>query len=118
MKTLGYLLAIIITLGGISHFLTPEMFFPFIPNFLPLEMVNYTSGLVEIIVGLSYFIPSYRNISSLAILILMIAFLPLHVIDIFVEYPAIGSKTAAYIRLPMQFLLIFWAWKVFTYSRQ
>jgi uncharacterized membrane protein len=41
----------------------------------------------------------------------MIAFLPLHIIDVFLDNPAIGSKTLAYIRLPLQFVLIFWAWK-------
>jgi uncharacterized membrane protein len=117
MKILGYILAIIITLGGFSHFLTPEMFLPFIPDFLPSKFVNYASGLVEILVGLGYFISSYRKLSALAMLILMIAFLPLHVIDVFIENPAIGSKTVAYIRLPIQFLLIYWAWKVFKFNK-
>lgn len=112
MKTLGYILAIIITLGGISHFLSPEMFLPFIPDFLPAEIVNYLSGLVEIVVGMCYFIPSYRKLSALAMLILMLAFLPLHIIDVFLDNPAIGSKNLAYIRLPLQFVLIYWAWKV------
>lgn len=116
MKVLGYILAIILVFGGVSHFLMPEMFMPFIPEFLPAELVNYASGLIEILVGLCYFIPSYRNLSSLAILILMIAFLPLHVIDVFLDNPAIGSKTIAYIRLPFQFVLIFWAWKVNRYA--
>lgn len=118
MKTLGFLLAIIITLGGISHFLSPEMFLPFIPDFLPAEIVNYLSGVVEIVVGMCYFIPSFRKLSALAMLILMIAFLPLHVIDVFVENPAIGSKPAAYIRLPMQFLLIYWAWMVHKFNKK
>jgi uncharacterized membrane protein len=118
MKVLGYILAIIILLGGVSHFLMPEMFMPFIPEFLPAELVNYVSGLVEIIVGFCYFIPSYRNLSSLAIFVLMIVFLPLHVIDVFIENPAIGSKTAAYIRLPIQFLLIYLAWKVFKFNKK
>ena len=117
MKILGYILAIIIALGGVSHFLTPEMFLPFIPDFLPAEFVNYASGFVEIMVGLGYFIPSYRKLSALSMLILMVAFLPLHVIDVFIENPAIGSKTVAYIRLPIQFLLIYWAWMVFKFNK-
>lgn len=117
MKVFGYILAVIIMLGGVSHFLTPEMFFPFIPEFLPAEFVNYASGLVEILVGLCYFIPSFRKFSALSMLILMIAFLPLHVIDVFVENPAIGSKTVAYFRLPIQFLLIYLAFKVFKFNQ-
>jgi hypothetical protein len=30
----------------------------------------------------------------------------LHVMDVFMDEPAIGSKAAAYVRLPIQFVLI------------
>jgi hypothetical protein len=40
----------------------------------------------------------------------MILFLPLHVIDVFRGDPAVGSHQAALIRLPVQFVFIFWAW--------
>jgi uncharacterized membrane protein len=50
--------------------------------------------------------------------LLMIAFLPLHIVDVFKDNPAIGSTTLAYIRLPIQFILIYWAWKVKGYYEQ
>jgi len=43
---------------------------------------------------------------------MMLVFLPLHIIDIFKENPAIGSHQAAIIRLPVQFLFIAWAWYI------
>ena len=40
----------------------------------------------------------------------MLLLLPLHIIDLFRDKPVIGSMTAAIIRIPIQFLLIFLAW--------
>jgi uncharacterized membrane protein len=95
-----------------GHLLHPQRYFPFIPDFLPKEIVNYLSGLLEIVVGIGVFIPRFKNISTFTILLMMIAFLPLHIIDVFKEHPAIGSHTIALIRLPLQFLLIYWAWYI------
>jgi uncharacterized membrane protein len=96
--------------GGVNHFLKPAMYSPFIPDFLPKELVNYLTGVVEIAVGLCVFVPKLRSVGTLGILILMVAFLPLHIIDVFKDSPAVGTHQAALIRLPFQFLFIAWAW--------
>lgn len=96
--------------AGVMHFARPAMYEAFIPDFLPRDLVNYGSGLLEIALGIGTFIPRFRRSAALGILVLMIAFLPLHVMDVFKENPAIGSHQAALIRLPIQFVLIAWAW--------
>ena len=58
------------------------------------------------------FFKKYETIGAWGILILMLLFLPIHIWDVFSDTPAIGSHNAALIRLPVQFLLIFIAWKV------
>jgi uncharacterized membrane protein len=107
---LTFLFGAFMVFGGINHFLKPTMYFPFFPNFLPKEILNYLAGVVEILVGIGVFIPQYRSQATLGILILMVVFLPLHIIDVFKDNPAIGSHKAALIRLPIQFLFIAWAW--------
>lgn len=107
---LTYLFGAFLIVAGIGHFLHPQTYFAFIPDFLPKDVVNYLSGLLEILVGIVVFIPRFKNISTFTILLMMVAFLPLHIIDVFKEHPAIGSHTIAIIRLPLQFLLIYWAW--------
>jgi uncharacterized membrane protein len=97
-------------LGGVVHFINPTMYDPFIPDALPKLAVNYAGGVVEIGLGLGVFVAALRKWALLGILLLMWAFLPLHVLDIFKEVPAVGSHLAAYIRLPLQFVLIYWAW--------
>ncbi len=101
---------IFMILGGVAHFLNPEYYNEFIPDFLSEVVVNYASGLLEVALGVGCFLPAYRSKATLGILILMIAFLPLHVWDVFKESPAMGSHTAALIRLPLQVVLILWAW--------
>lgn len=93
--------------GGINHFLKPEMYYPFIPDFLPQSFINLASGALEIILGIGAFIPQTRSKATMGIFILMILFLPLHIWDVFREHPAIGSHQAAIIRVPVQFLFIF-----------
>lgn len=105
-------------LGGIFHFLTPEMYQPFIPDYLPKDPMIYGSGAVEIAVGIGVFFSRVRSIATLGILLLMLAFLPLHIWDVFREDPAIGSGALARIRLPIQLILILWAWYIHKNSRQ
>jgi uncharacterized membrane protein len=109
-KILTFLLGAFMIYAGYSHFANPDMYSPFIPNFLPEGIVNYGAGVVEIILGIGTFIPAYRKQALFGILLLMLIFLPLHIIDVFAENPAIGSHKAAYVRLPVQFVFILWAW--------
>jgi uncharacterized membrane protein len=109
---LTYLFGLFMIYGGVNHFLKPEIYLPFVPSFLPASFINQASGVAEIIVGLMVFLPKYRSIGTLGILVLMLLFLPLHIIDVFSDIPAIGSHKAALIRLPVQFLFIAWAWYI------
>ena len=107
---LTFLLGIFIVLGGVGHFVTPAIYIGFIPDFLPQTFILYASGIVEIFIGICVFIPHLRSTGTMGILVLMLVFLPLHVADIFKEHPAIGSHQLALIRLPLQCILIAWAW--------
>lgn len=110
---LAFLFGALIIFAGVSHFLKPAMFLPFIPDFLPQAAINYLAGIAEIAVGVGVFIPRFRSLALLGILVMMVLFLPLHIIDVFKENPAIGSHQAAVVRLPIQFVLIAWAWFVY-----
>lgn len=112
-NVLKYILALFLIYGGVQHFLKAEFYIPFVPSFLPAKMfVIYASGILEILFGVLLLIPKYAHYGALGILALMIAFLPIHVSDVFSDTPAIGSSKAAYIRLPIQFLLIWISWKL------
>ena len=97
---------------GIDHFNRPEWYIAIIPPYLlkyGLTLV-YLSGWVEIILGMSILIPSYRKLASYGIIILLIAVYPANIYLAFNEEPQllinISSFAASWIRLPIQFLLI------------
>lgn len=112
-KILTYLLAVFFIYAGVQHFIKPEFYEPFVPYFLPYEaFFVYASGVLELLFGILLFVPKYAKIGATGILLLLIAFLPVHILDIFAETPAIGTKNAAYIRLAVQFVFIAWAYGV------
>jgi uncharacterized membrane protein len=116
-KVSAIVFGLLMITAGSMHFIMPHIYDPFMSDFLPKLAVNYATGVIEILVGIGMFVPSTRSICSLAILCLMVAFLPLHIADVFRENPAIGNHTAAYIRLPIQFLLVFLAFRLWKLHR-
>jgi uncharacterized membrane protein len=107
---LTFLFGLFMIYGGVNHFIKPEMYVAFIPDFLPNQFTNYLFGVLEIVCGVGVFIPPFRGWATLGILAMMLIFLPLHVWDVFREKPAIGKHEWALVRLPFQFLFIAWAW--------
>ncbi len=107
------LFAIFMIMGGVQHFLKPDFYLPFVPDFLPLKIeVIYLSGLIEIALGIFLLVKKYTRMAALGIFLLMILFLPIHIWDVFSNTPAIGTHKAALIRLPVQFLFMAIAWKI------
>jgi uncharacterized membrane protein len=116
---LKIVLALFMVYAGVQHFINPTTFQPFVPNFLPFKlMIVYFSGLLEIALGVLLFLPKYSRWGATGIIWLMIVFLPIHIWDIFIDEPAIGSHKAAMIRLPIQFILIGIAWAIRKYATQ
>ena len=111
--TLKVVLAVFLIFGGVQHFISANNYIPFVPSFLPFTMaIIYLSGLFEVLFGVALFFKKLEILGAWGILILMLLFLPIHIWDVISNNPAIGSHNAALIRLPIQFLLIFIAWKV------
>ncbi|MFK8055190.1 MAG: hypothetical protein AB8F78_03625 [Saprospiraceae bacterium] len=109
-KIIGIIFALMMILSSIGHFVSPEMYFPMIPDFLPQAAVNIVAGLAELILGIGVFIHAYRTRALSGIFLLMIIFLPVHIWDAMKEVPAIGSKTMGYVRIGIQFVLIYLPW--------
>ena len=95
------------------HFIKPAFFKHFIPNGFPKLTVNYIVGVIEFGLGLGLLFPEAVSYSAYGIFILLILFLPIHVWDATKKRPAIGSKIFAYIRIPLQFLLMYGAYLIY-----
>jgi uncharacterized membrane protein len=101
------------TAAGLAHFFLTRKYLPIVPRFLPQRMaIVVISGIVELAVGIGLFFPPVRKEAAFVVLVLMLGFLPLHAWDLFRSRPAIGPHWVAVIRFALQFLLIYWAWRV------
>ncbi len=114
---LRYLLAIFMIYAGIQHFVKPDFYIPFVPSFLPFtKFFILSSGVVEILLGAMLLLKGkFARYGAFGIFLLMLVFLPIHVKDVFVDNPAIGTHKLALIRLPFQFVFIGWAWVVYRF---
>lgn len=98
------------------HLIKPKTFKYFTPPFLPLKATNYVAGIVEFTLGLCLLFSQTTKLASAGIFILMIIFLPIHIWDVTKVRPAIGPKTIAIIRIPLQFLLMYLAYLIYMNS--
>ena len=108
MFALIYVFAAILVLAGLYHFVNPQFYYPFMPDWFPKSLANSAGGIAEIIIGIGLLIPATRQLALYAAAALMLVFLPLHVIDLARTRPLIGSKVIAIFRLLLQFVLIAW----------
>ncbi len=120
INILRYLLAIFMVYGGIQHFIKPDFYVPFVPSFLPFTtFIIFSSGVLEILLGLMLVLKGkFAQYGALGIFLLMLVFLPIHIRDVFVQNPAIGTHQMALIRLPFQFVFIAWSWVVYRFLKQ
>ncbi len=111
-KILPYLLAVLMPLGALGHIFNPEFYSPMIPEFISERLANIAATIAEAAIGIGLLIPATRKLAGWGFVVLMIAFLPIHIWDVLREEPAVGSRLGAGIRLTLQFALIYAGWRV------
>jgi len=100
--------------AGINHFRIPAFYISIIPNYLPYhQILNTLAGLFEIAFGLMLIFAPTRRIAAWGIVVLLIAFLPVHIAMLpgHTQIGAVHVKPIwAWMRLAFQPVLIAWAW--------
>ncbi|MFD1095312.1 DoxX family protein [Salegentibacter chungangensis] len=106
-----YLMAFMYVLAGIFHFIRPKMYMRIMPRYLPAhKTLVYLSGLAEIALGAGLCFPETKNWSIYAIILMLFLFLLVHFYML--SSPKAGAglpKWVLILRIPLQFLLIWWA---------
>lgn len=99
-------------LAGLNHFKNPKLYESIIPPFFEnKKWINYISGLMEVVLGIGLLIEETRSISAIGIIILLIAVFPANIYMCIDQKAGLGfSKVFLYLRLPLQFVLIYWAY--------
>jgi len=113
---LRILFGILFCFAGIMHVVKPTVLKNFIPNFLPKLTINSIFGALEFMVGFGLFFTETKKNAAVGIFILLLIFLPIHIWDATKIRPAIGSKKIAFLRIPLQFLLMYCAYIMYLNS--
>ena len=104
-------MGLLYVLAGINHFVHPEFYLKMLVGFLPApEWLNWISGAAEIILGAGVCFAATRKWSAYGIILLLVAIFPANINMALHASDWSFSTIALYVRLPIQFLLIWWAW--------
>ena len=107
-----YVMSGLYCVAGLMHFIKPKAFMRVMPRYLPNHrLLVYLSGVAEIVCGGALLMPSLKVYAVYGILIMLTLFLAVHF------YMLSGKKASAgfpkwllIIRVPIQFLLMYWAY--------
>jgi len=100
--------------AGTNHFIHPGGYISIIPAYLPFpKVLNILAGLCEISFALLMIWSKTRRYGAWGIILMLIAFLPVH-IDMIVRAPFMMgdirvTPLIAWARIPLQVLLALWA---------
>jgi len=106
------LFAALFLVTGVLHFLVPQNYLKIMPPYLPWHLpLVYVSGLCEVLGGLGVLLPATRHAAAWGIIALLIAVVPanLYMVTDHAKFASI-PLWAVWLRLPLQVLLIGWAW--------
>jgi uncharacterized membrane protein len=100
---------------GILHFVRPDGFVKIVPSYLPSPLaLVYVSGFFEVLGGAGLLVPRTQRAAAWGLVLLYLAVFPanvnmaLHGIQLDDQHPV--PVAALWLRLPLQLLLIAWAW--------
>jgi len=104
--------------AGINHFINPGFYIDIMPEWFPAKnTLNTITGVAEILLAIGLISVATRGISAWLIIIMLVLFLAVHFDHLINPPELLGEKGAllALFRLPLQLILIWWAYKVSTY---
>ena len=108
-----YLMALLYLLAGFNHFRNPKMYVKIIPNYLPNpKLLNLLSGAAEVILGILLLFPITKICAAWGIIALLVAVFPANLFMFQNREASFGlAKWILLLRLPLQLILIWWAYQ-------
>lgn len=114
-RALLWLMGGLYVVAGVLHFVATDAYLPLMPPWLPAHRgLILLSGAAEVALGVLVLLPATRRLAAWGIILLLIAVFPanlhvaLHDVPIFGATEGLGVWNWA--RLPVQLVLILWAW--------
>ena len=115
-RALLWVMGVFYIVAGANHFLNPGFYMPMMPPYLPLhrELV-LLSGVAELVLGIAVLVPATRRAAAWGIILLLVAVFPANIHIALNDVPLGGAAHGAgalnWVRLPLQAVLIAWAWQ-------
>jgi len=116
LKKLSLILLVLLYLAaGFNHFRSAAAYISIIPPYFPQpKLLNTLAGCFELIFALMLIFKKTRTYAVYGIILMLIVFTTVHIYMIQLAPFRLGSfmvsKTVAWIRLPLQLVLIAWAY--------
>ncbi|MCB1023217.1 MAG: DoxX family membrane protein [Acidobacteria bacterium] len=109
---LKWILGIAFVLAGSNHFINSEFYLGIMPPYLPWHLfLVYLSGAFEVLLGVLLLIKRFQKLAAWGLIALLLAVFPANI------YMAMNperfkdiSPLLLFLRLPIQFLIIAWAY--------
>ena len=97
--------------AGLMHFIKPKAYIKVMPNYFKHKsFLVYLSGVAEIVIGIALFFEPIKDFAIYGIVLMLLVFLTVHINMLKGKREAMGiPKIILILRLPLQFLLIWWA---------
>jgi uncharacterized membrane protein len=107
-------LSIFFIVAGAMHFVAPGIHIRIVPPDLPFPaLIVLLSGIAEIAGGLGLLFPLTRRAAAWGLILLLIAVFPANIYMAAAHLPfsgVFGKSWLQWLRLPLQFPLIYWTW--------
>ena len=107
-------IALVFCFAGIGHFVRTEAMAAMMPPWMPGRVaIVYATGVLEFVVAMAVLVPRTRLAAGVAILLLLIVFLP---VNVYAALNRVGmgghewGPVYLVVRVPVQLLLIGWVW--------
>ncbi|MDO7173769.1 hypothetical protein [Mariniflexile sp. AS56] len=107
-----YAMAALYMVAGINHFIKPKIYLRIMPLYLPNhKLLVALSGIAELFLGIMVCVPLVKNIALIFIMIMLLVFLLVHFYMLSSKKASAGlPKWLLLSRIPMQFILMYWAY--------
>jgi uncharacterized membrane protein len=106
-----YLFAAFFIFAGVNHFVQPEFYIRIMPPYLPWpSALHLIAGFFEVLFGVMLLFPRFQKLAAWGLIALLLAVYPANI------HMAVNHQRYElpmifhWIRLPLQFVLIAWAW--------
>ncbi|WP_313114577.1 DoxX family protein [Aequorivita sediminis] len=107
-----YLMGVLLVLAGMNHFRKPKLYERIMPPYIPAHSTMVMlSGVAEMLLGFMLMNQNSQEMAAWGIIILLIAFIPVHIYMLQDKKASMKlPKWALIVRFPLQLGLIYWAY--------